>query len=106
VCHLFYIHIYQYALNAYDAEWVIALSFVEVYKKLGKYDPDEMARTIPIVTEKYSKGEYGVTPVSGYIRLDEYNDRASGDYAIWAVENSEWILKGIWKSVENKIEWK
>jgi branched-chain amino acid transport system substrate-binding protein len=98
--------IYQYALNAYDAQWVIALSFVEVHKKLGKYDPDEMAKIIPIVTEKYSKGEYGVTPVSGYIKLDEYNDRASGDYAIWGVEKSEWVLKGIWKSVENKIEWK
>lgn len=97
---------YQYGLNAYDAEWVMALSFAEVHKKLGRYDPDEMARTIPEVTEKYSKGEYGVTPVSGYIKLDEWNDRASGDYAIWAVENSEWILKGVWKYEENKIEWK
>ena len=98
--------IYQYALNAYDAEWVLALSFAEVYEKLGKYDPDEMAETIPRVTEKYSEGGYGVTPVSGYIKLDEYNDRASGDYAIWGVENSEWVLKGIWRSQENKIEWK
>ncbi len=97
--------IYQYALDAYDAQWVIALSFAEVYGKLGKYDPEEMAKTIPIVTEKYSKGEYGITPVSGYIKLDEYNDRASGDYAIWAVENSEWVLKGVWRYEENKIEW-
>lgn len=97
--------IYQYALDAYDAQWVIALSFSEVYNKLGKYDPEEMAKIIPIVTEKYSKGEYGVTPVSGYIKLDEYNDRASGDYAIWAVEKSEWVLKGIWRYEENKIEW-
>jgi branched-chain amino acid transport system substrate-binding protein len=97
--------IYQYALDAYDAQWVIALSYAEVYDKLGKYDPEEMAKTIPVVTEKYSKGEYGVTPVSGYVKLDEYNDRASGDYAIWAVENSEWVLKGVWRYEENKIEW-
>jgi len=96
---------YQYALNGYDAEWVLALSFAEVYGKLGRYDPDAMAQTIPSVTEKYSRGEYGVSTVSGYIRLDEYNDRASGDYAIWAVENSEWVLKGMWRSVENRIEW-
>ncbi|MEM2896071.1 MAG: ABC transporter substrate-binding protein [Candidatus Bathyarchaeia archaeon] len=96
---------YQYALDAYDAEWVIALSFAEVYNKLGKYDPDEMANVIPTVTEKYSKGEYAVTTVSGYIKLDEYNDRASGDYAIWAVENSEWVLKGTWMYTENRIEW-
>jgi branched-chain amino acid transport system substrate-binding protein len=97
--------IYQYALDAYDAEWVLALSFSEIYGKLGKYDADEMAANIPTVTEKYSNGEYGVTTVSGYIKLDEFNDRASGDYAIWGVENAQWVLKGIWRSQTNQIEW-
>lgn len=97
--------IYQYALNAYDALWVHALTYAQIYDSRGSYDADVMAETIPSVTERYSKGEYGVSTVSGYIRLDEYNDRASGDYAIWGVENAEWVLKGTWKSVENKIEW-
>jgi len=97
--------IYQYALNAYDGLWVYALTFAEVYESQGSYDADMMAGMIPSVTEKYSEGEYGVTTVSGYIKLDEYNDRASGDYAIWGVENAEWVMKGTWKSVENKIEW-
>lgn len=97
--------IYQYALDAYDAEWVLALSYSEIYGKLGKYDADEMATNIPKVTEEYSKGTYGVTTVSGYIKLDEFNDRASGDYAIWGVEKSAWILKGIWRSQTNQIEW-
>ena len=96
---------YQYALDAYDGAWVLALAYAEVYDELGKYDPDAMAEKIPTVTVKYSKGEYGVTPVSGYIELDEYNDRASGDYAIWAVENCNWVQAGLWKSVENKVEW-
>jgi branched-chain amino acid transport system substrate-binding protein len=96
---------YQYALNAYDAEWVLALSYAEIYEKTGGYDADQMATNIPIVAEKYSNGDYGVNTVSGYIRLDEYNDRASGDYAIWGVENAEWILKGIWRSQTNQIEW-
>ncbi len=97
--------IFQYALNAYDAQWVVALSYAEVHKEMGKYDPQRMSEIIPPVTVKYSQGEYGVTTVSGYITLDEYNDRASGDYAIWCVENSEWVLKGIWSYEANQIEW-
>ncbi len=32
----FHRNIYQYALNAYDAEWVLALSYSEVYGKLSR----------------------------------------------------------------------
>jgi branched-chain amino acid transport system substrate-binding protein len=97
---------YQYGLDAYDGAWVLALAFAEVYDSKGKFDPDAVAEIMPQVTEKYSKGEYGVTPVSGYIKLNEWNDRASGDYAIWGVENCEWVLKGVWKSEKDEIEWK
>ena len=97
---------YQYGMNAYDAAWVIALAYAEVYDELGKYDPDAMAEKIPVVTEKYSEGAYEVTPITGYIKLDEYNDRASGDYMIYYVtENCEWEKAGLWKSTEDKIEW-
>ncbi len=97
---------YQYALNAYDAAWVLVLSYIETVNKTGSYDPDVMAETIPVITEKYSKGEYGVYPVSGYITLNEWNDRASGDYAIWYVnENCEWDTAGVWKFETKTIEW-
>jgi len=98
---------YQYAMNAYDAAWVLALAYVEVMdKNNGKYDPDLMAETIPVVTEKYSKGEYGVKPVSGYIKLNEWNDRASGDYAIWYVnKDCKWDAAGVWKFETKSIEW-
>ncbi|AIG98269.1 MULTISPECIES: ABC transporter substrate-binding protein [Archaeoglobus] len=97
---------YQYALNAYDAAWVLVLSYIEVVKEKGSYDPDAMNAKIPEVTEKYSKGEYGVKPVSGYIKLNEWNDRASGDYAIYEVtQDCKWQTAGIWKFTENKIEW-
>ena len=97
---------YQYSLNAYDAAWVLVLSYIEVVKEKGSYDADAMNAKIPEVTEKYSKGEYGVEPVSGYIKLNEWNDRASGDYAIYDVtEECKWKVVGIWKFVENKIEW-
>lgn len=97
---------YQYALNSYDAAWVLVLSYIEVAKEKGSYDADAMNAKIPEVTEKYSKGEYGVKPVSGYIELNEWNDRASGDYAIYEVtEECNWKTAGVWKFSENKIEW-
>lgn len=96
---------YQYALDAYDAAWVIALAFEQVYESKGEYDPDEMASLIPTVTEKYSNGDYGFTPVSGEIKLNEWNDRASGDYAIWGVEDCQWVLKGVWSSATNEVTW-
>ncbi|MET1123673.1 MAG: ABC transporter substrate-binding protein [Archaeoglobaceae archaeon] len=97
---------YQYALNAYDAAWVLALAYVETIDEAGKYDPDVMVEKIKEVAVKYSKGEYGVQPVSGYIELNEWNDRASGDYAIWYVTSAcNWEKAGVWKFAENKIEW-
>lgn len=96
---------YQYAMNAYDAAWVLVLSYVEVVKEKGKYDADAMASKIPIVTEKYSKGEYGVETVSGYIKLNEWNDRASGDFALYYIKDCSWKVVGIWNSVSNKIIW-
>uniref|UniRef100_A0A7C3RMN0 ABC transporter substrate-binding protein n=1 Tax=Archaeoglobus fulgidus TaxID=2234 RepID=A0A7C3RMN0_ARCFL len=97
---------YQYALNAYDAAWVLVLSYIEVVKEKGNYDADAMNAKIPEVTEKYSKGEYGIMPVSGYIKLNEWGDRASGDYAIYEVtKDCRWKTAGLWKFVEQKIEW-
>jgi len=97
---------YQYAMNAYDAAWVLALSYVEVMKEKGSYDPDAMAEKIPIVTENYSKGKYGFEPVTGYITLNEWNDRASGDYAIYYVtKDCNWETAGIWKFETKTIEW-
>ncbi len=98
---------YQYALNAYDAAWVLCLAYVDVMNKTGgKYDPDLMAETIPKVTENYSKGVYGVMPVTGYIELNKWNDRASGDYAIWYVtKNCTWGKAGVWHYKNETITW-
>jgi len=97
----------QYALNAYDAAWVLCLSYVQVMKmNQGKYDPDLMAQIIPKVTLNYSEGKYGVQPVSGFIKLDKWNDRASGNYAIWYVTaKPSWDLAGIWYYQNNSIVW-
>ncbi len=98
---------YQYAMNAYDAAWVLALAYVEVVKEKGSYDPDAMVEKIKEVAVKYSNGEYGVQPVSGRIELNEWNDRASGDYAIYYVnEEGKWDIAGIWKFETKSIEWK
>lgn len=97
---------YQYAMNAYDAAWVLALAYAEVVNEKGKYDPDAMAEKIPEVTEKYSNGEYGVEPVSGKVLLNEWNDRASGDYAIYYVnKDGKWDTAGIWKFATQTVDW-
>ncbi|WP_048092828.1 ABC transporter substrate-binding protein [Geoglobus acetivorans] len=97
---------YQYAMNAYDAAWVLALAYAEVVKEKGQYDPDAMAEKMPVVTEKYSNGDYGVEPVSGKIVLNEWNDRASGDYAIYYVnKEGKWETAGIWKFATQSVDW-
>ena len=96
---------HQYALNAYDAAWIIALAYAELMQEKGSYDPDAMVEKIRKVTEKYSEGEYGFKPVTGYIKLNEWNDRSSGDYAIYYVAGDKWVLAGIWKFETGSIEW-
>ncbi len=95
----------SYGLNAYDAAWVLALSYVEVVENRGSYDADAMAETIPKVAVNYSSGKYGVEPVSGEIRLDEYNDRVVPEYRIYGVIDGQWEELGVWKYSENKVEW-
>ncbi len=86
---------YQYAMNAYDAAWVLALSYVKVIEEKGSYDADTMAETIPQVAIEYSEGRYGIYPVTGEIRLNDWNDRKSGSYAIYYVtKNCKWEKAG------------
>jgi branched-chain amino acid transport system substrate-binding protein len=95
----------EYALIAYDAAWVAALAEAEVLKEKGSFDADAVAEKIKEILPKYSSGELGVSSVTGDIELDEWNDRASGDYAIWGIVNGEWKRLGIWKSSAGKVEW-
>ncbi|NOZ59178.1 MAG: ABC transporter substrate-binding protein [Euryarchaeota archaeon] len=95
----------SYGLNAYDAAWVLTLAFAEVYDKQGKYDADAIAEAIPSVAERYSRGEYGVEPVSGEVKFDEYNDRVGSEYRIYAVKEGSWAEVGVWKFATNSIEW-
>ncbi len=94
-----------YGLNSYDATWILALSFADVYDKGGKYDPDAMAEVIPRVAEEYSAGKYGVYPVSGEVRFNEYNDRNGSEYIIYSVSEGSWNQSGVWKFATNKVEW-
>ncbi|AEH45716.1 Extracellular ligand-binding receptor [Thermodesulfatator indicus DSM 15286] len=96
----------QYALNIYDGAWIGAISYVEMLKEKGKYDADYLSSKIREVATKYSKGEYGVKPVTGTIKFNEWNDRASGNYAIFMVTEKGWVLGGIWHSETGEITWK
>ena len=95
----------SYGLNAYDATVVLALAFAQVYDKQGKYDEDAMAEAVPEVAENYSSGVYGISPVSGEVNLNEYNDRIGSEYRIYEVSNGTWKESGIWKFATNEITW-
>jgi len=95
----------EYALIAYDAAWVAALAEAEVLKEKGSFDADLVAQKIKEILPKYSSGEIGVSSITGNIELDEWNDRASGDYAIWGIVDGKWKLLGMWKSSTGKVEW-
>ncbi|WP_048056294.1 ABC transporter substrate-binding protein [Methanocaldococcus fervens] len=96
----------QYALNAYDAFWVGAISYVEMLNETGgKYNADILAKKIKENAIKYSEGQFGITPVTGYIKLNEWNDRVSGNYGIYVVTEEGWKLAGIWDSTTKKVNW-
>ena len=95
----------QYALNAYDAFWVGAISYAEVLDENGKYDADKLSSKIKENCIKYSEGKFGVQSATGYIKLDKWNDRASGNYAIFKVTKDGWIQAGVWDSETGKIKW-
>lgn len=94
-----------YGLNSYDATWVLALSFAEIYDKEGKYNASAVAEIMPRVAEEYSTGEYGIYPVSGEVRFNEYKDRIGSEYRIYAVSDGSWNEVGVWKFATNEVEW-
>jgi branched-chain amino acid transport system substrate-binding protein len=97
----------QYPLCAYDGVWVAAVSYADMLNETGgKYDADLLAKKIRENVKKYSEGAFGVKPVTGDIVLNEWNDRASGNYAIRVVTPEGWKLGGVWDSSTGKITWK
>lgn len=95
----------SYGMNAYDATWVLALSYAQAYDELDKFDEDAVAEAIPKVAENYSAGTYGVYPVSGEVKLNEYMDRIGSEYRIYAVSDGSWKEVGAWKFATDKITW-
>ena len=95
----------QYALCAYDAFMLGVISYAEMLEKEKKYDADLLSKLIKENAPKYSNGVFGFKPVTGYIVFNEWNDRASGDYGIYAITKDGWKLVGIWHYKTGKIEW-
>ena len=95
----------QYVLNSYDALWLAAVPYAEVLKKKGEFDPDLFVKKVKEDVKRYSSGEYGITPDTGKIEFDEWNDRASGNYGIHIVTPEGWRLAGVWNCETGKITW-
>ncbi|MBW9222352.1 ABC transporter substrate-binding protein [Methanothermococcus sp. SCGC AD-155-C09] len=96
----------SYGLISYDTLWVLSMAYVETLESNnGKYDADIMTEKIKEVIPKYNNGDYGVKPLTGEIVLNKFNDRASGDYAIYKITEDGWIKVGVWKYSTKKVEW-
>jgi len=80
-----------FSLNAYDTLWVLALANVE---NKG-FNADKMAENISLIAENYSTG-HDARSVSGNITFDEFNDRISGNYSIYAIKDCNWVNIGSW----------
>jgi branched-chain amino acid transport system substrate-binding protein len=83
-----------WALQAYDAAWVLALSTLLA----GKYDADAIKAAIPYVAKMY----WGV---SGNTELNEKNDRKSQSEEIWAIINNKMVLVGMYDPISDSITW-
>jgi len=83
-----------WALQAYDAAWVLALSTLLA----GKYDADAIKAAIPYVAKMY----WGV---SGNTELNEKNDRKSQSEEIWAVIDGKMVLIGMYDPISDSITW-
>ena len=96
----------SYGLISYDALWVLSMAYVETLKaNNGKYDADIMTEKIKEVIPKYNNGDYGIKPITGEIVLNKFNDRASGDYAIYKITKDGWVKAGTWKYETKSVEW-
>lgn len=95
----------SYGLNAYDAEWVLALAAAQVHEETGTLDTEKIAETVPEVSEKYSEGEYGVYPVSGPINLNEWRDRMVPQYEVYEVQDGKWTNTGTWFYDNGTVVW-
>jgi len=88
----------HYESESYDSVWVAALAVI----RAGEYDADHIKEVLPEVCASY----YGA---SGCLKLDEYGDKASGNYDIYAVTDDEglvaWRKVGVYFSETDSIEW-
>ncbi|ABL77705.1 ABC transporter substrate-binding protein [Thermofilum pendens] len=87
---------HAYAMNAYDAVWLVALSVMLT----GSYSGDKLLSTIPLVAQNFN----GIT---GPLTLDANGDRASGDYAIWRVVKTangyDWQIIGWYSASSDSV---
>ncbi|MEZ0345380.1 MAG: ABC transporter substrate-binding protein [Infirmifilum sp.] len=100
-----FIHVFQqktgeyphsYAMNAYDAAWLIALSVMAT----GQYSGEAIAKALPTIAQHY----FGVT---GNTALDQNGDRVAGDYAVWAVIKTQngydWVQIAQYNSLTDQV---
>lgn len=87
-----------YAVAAYDAAWVIALSLLAT----GKNDADAVISIMPTILNNY----FGA---SGWIVLNDAGDRAFADYDLWRIASEdgkyEWVNVGTYVYTTKTVTW-
>ena len=90
-----------YALAAYDAVWAVALSIIEA----GEYTGPAIKQVLPQVVANQSWYDNTGMGATGFIELNENGDRAAADYALWIVQNGEWVQAGMYFHTNQSIVW-
>ncbi len=88
----------SYAINAYDATWVAALSVIAA----GQNNGQAIQKALPGVANTY----YGA---SGWTQLQPSGDEAPVGYDIYEVQtvsgSTQWVLAGSYSSATDAITW-
>ncbi|MEM1945056.1 MAG: ABC transporter substrate-binding protein [Nitrososphaerota archaeon] len=86
----------SYAIAAYDEVWVLTLAVLQV----GKYDGEAVKNVIAQVANNF----FGA---SGWITLNAAGDRATADYSLWAVRQTdkgyEWVKVGVYNAASGTV---
>jgi branched-chain amino acid transport system substrate-binding protein len=88
----------SYTYNMYDMLWIVTHSIIHA----GEYDTEKIKAVLPQVANNF----FGS---SGWTVLNEAGDRASADYDLYQVVETDgqrdWMLVGIYSQATGQINW-
>jgi branched-chain amino acid transport system substrate-binding protein len=87
-----------FVVALYDSAWVLTYSLLMTQK----YDGEALTEVLPTVADSY----FGAT---GWTVLNEYGDRAAGDYDIYTINvvngKTQWSIIGHYSGTTDSVTW-